>query len=501
MWMTLVIAGICGIGTLLYFALRYSASESAPQSPRAIKTLARRLSNEPDFGRSTSETLAKRSETLRTAETAPPPSASELPELMNQLLVNDELLNKVAMIRLAKAGGSAEELLLATLEDPRCTWDRKGLSDLTNTPWERVARQLLGIPSRRLGERVETLVDNPAWQIHSIAVQARVSLGRKELVPWVLSQLAAGDVRQDYAEKGVDMAMAEGWAEPEFVQRVLEWSKAATLDKSRKFSAWAVGFYARNGGAEAIGTLQSPEVLSLENNRTIHFVLDQLNENRVRVPEATLRPLIEKSLRSETWPWPHVFRPALDALAISDREAALALAESQLSRTDGPYAFGAITFIRKSNGLPRGWELIPPKGMALSEGEMKILEDLAICSDVFGEVGNGGLSQYFFNSTGDNWPTAVQSLERIGHSEGSRALSEAAHLVHPDGASTDRNVRIKQYANLSAKNEKRFDELDPVFWSKTTDRVELRYMLKHKELFARLKAARLAAGIDKVEKE
>ncbi len=87
----------------------------------------------------------------------------------------------------------------------------------------------------------------------------------------------------------------------------------------------------------------------------------------------------------------------------------------------------------------------------------------------------------------------VAALNSIGYEKGAATLREAAHILDPEGASIDRDVRMKQYARLSEATEKQLDKMSEAFYFKSSDRVQLRYMLRHHGLFTRIHKARLAA--------
>jgi hypothetical protein len=181
---------------------------------------------------------------------------------------------------------------------------------------------------------------------------------------------------------------------------------------------------------------------------------------------------------------------------MSDPDEATRLAEAQIDSPGKPFHRDAADFLRDVAGLPQSWEIEPPAGLELTEAERGLLNDLAYCSHVIGQVGNGGLSQYFFNSYGNEWPQDVRALRAIGFEQGAAAVEEASLLIHPNGASVEREERIAQYARLSERSEARLDELSKLFY---TDVPELRFMQRHKALFTRVRKARLEAGLDKVK--
>lgn len=470
-------------------AVVWAAWKRLSPRPRAMKQYARSLVADPDAHRELDEEYerryALRTAALRAAENAPLLTSAELPGVIADLLGTDSIRSDAAEIRIKKVLAAAEPQLLAAFDAPQATWDReKDDPGTRHAPAERVADLLAGLPSRALGDRIGHLADHPNWYVSNPATKARAALGRADQLPFVLERLAK---QSEPAQKGVELAIERGWAEPAFLDGVRVWAERSALDPALPFSYWAVGFYARHGGPAALEALSSSQVLSVTNDRTVHAALEQLNRHHVRLDSRVVRPLLDAALtRTTVWPWNCTFGPALRALAVTEPGAALRVAEERLDRPDEPCHREAIEFIRNTAGLPELYDLEPPAGMELTEDERTVLGHLADCVDLYGEICNGGLSQYFFNSTGNGWRRHAAALRAIGFEAGAAAVEEAARVVHPDGASTDRGTRIAQYAALSERQEKRLDKLSRLFWS---DAPRLRFMLRHRDLFARLRAA------------
>jgi hypothetical protein len=462
--------------------------------PRAMKEYARDLVENPEYHEQAWEEHEQFIRAMEAARAATPRAPEEFPRLIADLLTHDKRRVFVAEIHLEKVAAAAEQLLLAALKDPRATWTRDDFQSVDSAPAERVAGLLARIPSRALGDRIGHLADHPEWHVRRLAAKARAALGRADDLPFILSRLSQ---QCEYTQEGVELAIGKGWAEPAFIDGVREWAERTALDDSLPFSMWAIKFYSEDGGSAAVDVLRSPRVLSISNNPTVHAALRQLNPPGLRQEPEVVKPLLDKALASpEPWPWNCVFGPALRALASSDPDAAARVAEEHLERPESPHHRDAIDFLREAAGLPKLHAIRPPAGMALTDAERRLVDDLVDCVIVDSEVGNGGLSQYFFNSTGGEWPSHVRALRAIGFEKGAAAVEEASRLINPEGASLERGKRIEQYAALSERQERRLDELSKLFYS---DAPWLRYMLRHKELFVRVRKARREAGLDEAD--
>jgi len=76
------------------------------------------------------------------------------------------------------------------------------------------------------------------------------------------------------------------------------------------------------------------------------------------------------------------------------------------------------------------------------------------------EVNNGGWSQYFFNSAGDDWPDAVKGLQAMGSKDRLAIFQEAIAKFGKVGPATDRTQRTEQLSTLITQNEKLFEPLE-----------------------------------------
>ena len=81
------------------------------------------------------------------------------------------------------------------------------------------------------------------------------------------------------------------------------------------------------------------------------------------------------------------------------------------------------------------------------------------------EVKNGGIHQYFYNSTGNDWKEMLNALHVI-RADSIIALFEKALAVFPDGSpSKDREKRWRQLAGIGKEGEGKLEELSQEYFS------------------------------------
>lgn len=122
------------------------------------------------------------------------------------------------------------------------------------------------------------------------------------------------------------------------------------------------------------------------------------------------------------------------------------------------------------------------------------------------EASNGGLDQYFSNSSGDGANLAADSLLRLNAPNAFAVLNDAIDLFGPNGCSTDRDTRNRQMEQITNRSDafsqltdRLFDESEDIL-SMAIDRVGEAYETHNiQKVSARslrsIVAAALLAGI------
>ena len=124
-----------------------------------------------------------------------------------------------------------------------------------------------------------------------------------------------------------------------------------------------------------------------------------------------------------------------------------------------------------------------------SEGfaSLRPAEQVALCVDALErEVANGGLDQFFFNSSGDQAHETLSALETIGAKQAAKILREAM-AVFPGGVvPTDRDQRCDvAMAALPESARETWSELDGRFYEYPDNITELMraYVKAHRDEF------------------
>jgi hypothetical protein len=230
----------------------------------------------------------------------------------------------------------------------------------------------------------------------------------------------------------------------------------------------------------------SQEVFSSE-SPILQEVLQTLANRRVPVPRDHLRGLIETLEPKEMkYPWTYALGDALRLLGQQQRNEDRDFLHTRTTHSEERVAQGAAEGLLCSFGLDgfeqRIWETEKRSGYEELSEHQKFYSAVFMCDS---EISNGGLAQYFVNSSGDNWRDAVTGFKTMGFKERLNILNEAISIFGADGPSTDRSVRQNQLSKIYKQYDSIFEELSSRY-HKSSEIVEVlvtRFVIANRDSF------------------
>jgi hypothetical protein len=99
------------------------------------------------------------------------------------------------------------------------------------------------------------------------------------------------------------------------------------------------------------------------------------------------------------------------------------------------------------------------------------------------ELVNGGIHQYFFNSSGDLWPDAIAGLEQAGYARSAAAIKKAVAIFGQEGPSTNRTIRFKQLDRLSKSAEAELNRFGDQVYEGMAETNTWPYIIRNAEIF------------------
>ena len=135
--------------------------------------------------------------------------------------------------------------------------------------------------------------------------------------------------------------------------------------------------------------------------------------------------------------------------------------------SDNNIALRSVIMDRLVNGKDNGTALLYCLGtwMApLKPSAAEITSPFGPLGDLVGEVGNGGLNQYFFNSGGNDGKRVIEALDIIEDKEGKALFQSAINVFGERGPAEDRALRQTQLDGLTAKQNSQLNQQDHLWY-------------------------------------
>ena len=236
----------------------------------------------------------------------------------------------------------------------------------------------------------------------------------------------------------------------------------------------------------AMEILLSSEYFTIE-NKQVQYIIRALNGSGHRIPHETLLPFL-KAMKPYigNYPYDYEYAQALLAYANNPDEFAEQTLRTELKTENERVQEAAAEVLAILSGVSNASETVFDAVSKQGFEECLPPQQHYYAVLVYdGEVNNGGHAQYFVNSSGDRWKSAIEGLKAIGATERAKILLEAVTLFGPSGPSVENDPRSRQLARFSRQQDKALDELDRRYYA-CNENVEVslaQYALEHKEHF------------------
>jgi len=378
--------------------------------------------------------------------------------------------------------------ILALLADPSLAerWIKPtGVDLLPETPFKRACDLLREDPPIEVIPLLAPFLSNTDSKIRNSAALILAETGATTAIPHVRTALKDPEPYvRSYAMMGLTSAAED---------RRLDQAEAVSLfdDVARLLGDTE----SARDAAKLLCTLDRKRALELmASNRylvseapTLAAILDVLADQKAPVERMMLLPLID-SLESVSEHDSRRFAlgDALRLLGHQRDRRDQARLEAALDHPNSRIADDAASGLLAIYGLEDYEKRIheayrDDRETALSEPQ-RWSEAVSMCNS---EVCNGGLSQYFFNSSGNDWQLALRGLEAIGSREYLSLLREALAAFGHNGPSTDRDTRQDQLSRIVRKNDKVFEHLETRWYKhpESLSALTAKYVIAHPEAF------------------
>ncbi|MCE9529964.1 MAG: DUF4375 domain-containing protein [Planctomycetes bacterium] len=375
--------------------------------------------------------------------------------------------------------------LLANLSDARArsklleTKRRRGLPE---APFNRICYLLHENPPNEAVSLLIPFLDDKSERIRKDAALILATIGSDEVIAPVRKALS--DENEDViggALTGLVRAIDQKRLSAACRHELFEDLQRVLAEGKDGYSASVLFQFDAN---RATQFFLSDDVLTTK-TKDLHEILGLLFENNIHVSRDRLLVLLgELNKVGLEYPHDYQFKEVLKLLGRHQKPDDREIFEKYLSHDDKYIANSAAIGLLASHGVEEEsvWSVARERGFDASTEPQRHYFTVI---EMDGEVNNGGLTQYFFNSGGDRWKTALAGLEAMKFKERLAIFREAIALFGRKGPSTNRNRRMVQLSELPTDNDKDLSDLDNQYYEckEHVAVLAMRYVLSNPEAF------------------
>jgi HEAT repeat protein len=394
------------------------------------------------------------------------PSRRYIDKLVRRLL--DARTAWDARKELSMMGSPAVPALSAALNDSRFHETERKDARIP-APLELVLELLVPHGPDQVLSAALPLVNSPSDEVRKTAALQLASLGRAETLPVLVKLLEDSDgYVRSYVRIGVDRALSDGRCNDEFRRGMYEaLLKQCDQDWPGTLNDAPQTIVALDP-ARAVIDFASPRWLSADNPNVYHL-LQACNEARLSLPENLVRSLLDHSLPlavgERCYPHQYVVAAALEALARCIGDRAKPILEQALTSDQEEIQEFAVKGLATLVGLDDPVKFVLDRVHKVGFEGLSVPQRVVYCGFLFdAEVCNGGIMQFFGNSSGDQAIETLEALRVLNHAEAYRALDTAMNLVGPSAREPDRDMRLAAFEDRYDDLQTRFGPLESAYY-------------------------------------
>lgn len=442
----------------------------------------------PDYKRSAEQYFAERD-----ALTVPDDiSQGEIQAMVDRLFVKDD--NDFNLDKLKLLGDKATPLLVAALNSDRAfntTFSEGGHAFDAKSPFERICDLLEETCPPQAASPLARYVSHPDDHFRKHAAIALGNIGTDECINPIVQLLGdEDDYVRSYAMMGIERGIDGDRCTDDFLNSVFSALERLLDRDDRSISGRAPQLMLAINQERAIPVMLSDKFFTHQ-NQELHYIIRAFNKASVPIPHGKLLPLID-ALQPLMETYPHDYQLATALIAYSrnpdqnTEKLLFQLRECPKERVAKAAADGLAILAGVTDPSAFVFDQLESHGWNGLSIEQQHYYAVLVYN---GEVNNGGHSQYFVNSSGDNHKIALAGLNAMGATKRATILSQALEIFGANGPSTDNDIRHDQLAAFSKHQDSKLDSLDSQFYQ-CDENIEVllsAYALANKQHFSRVR--------------
>ena len=416
-------------------------------------------------------------------------SNDEIQKMVDRLFVSeDEDFN---FDRLQLVGSKAVPMLIKALEDPRTTstkFDDRVHAFGAKSPFERIVNLLEPIASDDTVQALARYIDHEDDHFRKHAAMAIGNIGNSECITPMLKALNDdNDYVRSWAMMGIQSGIKAKRCRREFLDEMFPvLTKLLNRDDDSSNDS-APKLLLEIDPDQALKVLLSAEYFSSE-NRKVHYIIRALTAARQKIRHDTLLPFLEsvKPVANQ-YPYYYHYAEALKAYACNPDASAEQLFRLELTSSNKRVREAASEALAILSGVTDARKIVFEAIESQGFEQLSLPQQHYYAVFIYdAEVNNGGHSQYFVNSSGQHWKSALEGLKAIGAAARAEILHKATLLFGAAGPSVHNDSRHRQLASFSTEQQTSLDELNSQYYACDENISALldQYTIQNKEHFS-----------------
>ena len=425
-------------------------------------------------------------------------SDAELQQMVERLYVKEDP-RRANFFALRSAGTRAVPFLIRALNDPRTrTATFADLKfDLSGTsPFVRIGQLLAETAPPGAVKPLTTYIDHPNTDFRAEAGYVLGRIGTADCLEPVRKALADREHHvREMTLIGVGNALKEERRDQAFLSGMQEVLVPMLKDAGYDIEGPAT-VLVEIDAVKAMPILESPEYFSLGNPQ-LDTILKALNREGHKTPHAILLPLMKElePLAAKDTRRSVEYEHALFLYGRNPDAAADAKLHALLGSDDESVAYGAAMGLEILAGIEPSDVVFALYDASKFTAMTQPQQYYYAAREYQDEVLNGGHDQYFSNSSGDTYRTAIEALRAMGATAKLSILMDATTAFSPEKPSVDQQARRVQLDHMSAIGDGVLKAADRRYYDsekKAAERMETLmtlYALEHRADFLPVAAA------------
>ncbi|MEW6357341.1 MAG: DUF4375 domain-containing protein [Planctomycetota bacterium] len=376
--------------------------------------------------------------------------------------------------------------LIEALRDPSFHTRKLGTGLFADCPLERVVECLERFAPPEAVPLIAPKVEHEDKDLRKAVAYVLGNIGTDEcIIPLSKALRDPDEYVRDRAVRGIQSAIEHGRGSPAFRKAMFEGVAAMVVPGCSCNTEHAAECLMQLDRQRAISLLSNPDYFQTK-NRELHHIIEALGKDAPTKRLLEIMEEVKPRAQADEYLEDYVYATGLVALAKQKYFGIEALCEDALTwKVERIVEAAADGLLTRADLMDYGYYLARLHKEKEWDSLTKPQQYAIAVGDLYHDVQNGGLHQYYYNSFGNQVRAALEGCKAMGVPEVAEIIHQSMAVFGKDGPSEDRGTRQEQLESLSERQVEELDRLSKLFYEKDVQLyVEgARYVIKNRAHF------------------